>query len=120
VGQRFDEVGLAGAGSDSDRLQHLRSVLPCEVRVTASTHPLFGLLLAAHHFRRVDGVAFLVVTLPDGSPGTIRADVTDVLGAMASEVVGMVLDGDGLRTLRVLVTRLRPARGEPAAAGDDK
>ena len=39
------QVGLAGAGSDGDRLQHFRAVLPCEVRVTATTHPLFGELL---------------------------------------------------------------------------
>ena len=75
-------MGLADSGSDTDRLQHLRVVLPCEVRVTASTHPLSGLLLAARHFRRVDGVVFLVVTLPDGSPGTIRADATELLGTI--------------------------------------
>jgi hypothetical protein len=40
-------VCLGEVGSDSDRLQHLRAVLPCDVRVTASSHPLFGRLLAA-------------------------------------------------------------------------
>lgn len=108
-------------GSDFDRLQHLRVVLPCQVRVTATRHPLFGLLLAAHHFRGVDGVVLLVVTLPDGSPGTIRADATDVLGATAGDASGgMVLDGEGLRALHQLVVRLRPGRGERAWAGDDK
>ena len=44
-------------------------------------HPLFGELLAALAFRRFAGVLHLVVELPDGSPGTIRADATDVLAA---------------------------------------
>jgi hypothetical protein len=96
-------------------------VLPCQVRVTASAHPLLGWLLTAHHFRRVNGVVFLVVDLPDESPGTIRADATDVLGASAEESVGTVLDGDGLRALRAMVTRLRPAHGfGRAGARDDK
>ena len=60
--------------------------------MTAAAHPLFGLLLAAQHFRRVDGAVFLVVVLPDGSPGTIRADATDVLGTAADDRVG---DGSG-------------------------
>ncbi|MGI8946694.1 MAG: hypothetical protein ACR2FV_01690 [Ornithinimicrobium sp.] len=90
------------------------------MRVTSASHPLFGHLLAAHHFRRVDGVVFLVVDLPDGSPGTVRVDATDVLGAPVSEPVVTVLDGEGLRVLQALVARL-PTRGCPAPeAGDDK
>jgi hypothetical protein len=88
--------------------------------VTASRHPLFGLLLAAHHFRRVDGVVFLVVTLPDGSPGTIRADATDAVDATAPDEVGLVLDGEGLRSLRHLVTRFRTRSGSAAEGVDDK
>jgi hypothetical protein len=103
-------VGFPGAGSDSDRLQHLRAVLPCEVRVTAATHPLFGLVVAAHQFRRADSVLFLVVTLPDGSPGMVRADATDVLGGPAVEPGVTVLDGDGVWALRALVARLKPPR----------
>jgi hypothetical protein len=76
--QVADGVRLAGARSDGARLQHLRSVLPYRVRVTASTHPLFGQLLEASAFRRWRGVLLLVVGLLDGSPGTIRADATDV------------------------------------------
>jgi hypothetical protein len=114
-------MGLAGARSDSDRLQHLRAALPCEVRVVAAAHPLFGSLLAAEGFRRVDGIVFLVVRLPDGSPGTIRADATDVLGASTEEPPGTVLDGEGLRALNALMARLRPARRSGrAGAGDDK
>ncbi|MFA6300315.1 MAG: hypothetical protein WC642_14195 [Nocardioides sp.] len=115
--QAGGQVGLAGAGSDSDRLQHLRAALPCEVRVTAATHPLFGLLLAAQHFRRVDGAVFLVVTLPDGSPGTIRADATDVVGGAVDESSGTVLDADGLRQLLVLVSRMQPPRRSGRARG---
>lgn len=112
---------LARSWSDSDRLQHLRAVLPCEVRVTAATHPLFGLVVAAHQFRRVDSVLFLVVTLPDGSPGTVRAVATDVLGGLAVEPGVTVLDGDGVRALRALVARLKPPRRNvPVGARDDK
>jgi hypothetical protein len=82
---------------------------------------LFGLMLTAHHFRRVDGVLFLVVTLPDGSPGTLRADVTDVLGGPADAAAVTVLDGEGVRALRAVVGRLRPTRRDaPAGPGDDK
>ena len=35
--------------------------------------------MRATSFRRLNGSLFLVVQLPDGSPGTIRADATDVL-----------------------------------------
>lgn len=85
--------------------------------MTAAAHPLFGLVLAAQHFRRVDGVVFLVVTLPDGSPGTIRADVTDVLGAAADEAAGTVLDAEGLRALLALVSRMAPPRRSGRARG---
>jgi len=117
--ERDKHVGLAGAGSDSDRLQHLRAVLPCEVRVTAAAHPLFGLLLAAQHFRRVDGALFLVVSLPDGSPGTIRADVTNVLGTAAEES-SAVLDAEGLRLLRALVSRMQSPRGSGRGRGSKR
>jgi hypothetical protein len=103
------QVRLACPGSDGDRLQHLRAVLPCRVRVTAVTHPLAGELLAASGFRRFAGVVHLVVALPDGSPGTIRADATDVLAAVGAEPgpVGVVLDAGGVRALRELVAALR-------------
>jgi len=103
-------VGFPGAWRDPDRLQHLRAALPCEVRVTAPSHPLFGLLLAAHQFRRVEGVVFLVVVLPDGSPGTIRVDATDLGAATGSALTGTVLDGDGVRRLHWVVTGLQTRR----------
>jgi hypothetical protein len=96
--------------SEGDRLQQLRAVLPCDVRVVAETHPLFGRLLAARSFKRWNGVLLLVVELPDGSPGTIRADATDVFGAPGVTGTVSVLDAAGLRELHRLVQRLWSAR----------
>jgi len=83
--------------------------------VTARSHPLFGGLLTAQAFRRVNGITYLVVELPDGSPGTIRADATDVVAGPVGEVVATVFDVDGLKALHKLVLRLR-AR-PPVSAG---
>jgi hypothetical protein len=80
-------------------------VLPAEVRVTAATHPLFGRLLWASGFKRLGGVVHLVVVLPDGSPGTIRADATGVFGEereLPAEP-GTVLTVEGIRQVRLLV-----------------
>jgi hypothetical protein len=100
-------MSFADPDSEGDRLQQLRAVLPCDVRVVAETHPLFGRLLAARSFKRWNGALLLVVELPDGSPGTIRADATDVLGV--GGVVGgavEVFDAAGLRELHRLTQRL--------------
>jgi hypothetical protein len=101
---------LSGATSDGDRLQQLRAVLPCNVRVIAETHPLFGRLLSARAFKRWNGVLLLVVELPDGSPGTIRADATAVFGCGGPQSAASVLDATGLRELYLLVQRLRASR----------
>ncbi|MDT7731629.1 MAG: hypothetical protein QOK45_1882, partial [Mycobacterium sp.] len=108
-------VGLAGPGSEGDRLQQLRAVLPCEVRVVVETHPLFGRLLAAKSFKRWNGVLLLVIDLPDGSPGTIRCDATDVLG-VSEPGPRSVLDGAGLRALRRLVVQVA-TRAEVGVSG---
>lgn len=110
-GQSGGEVGFAGAGSDGERLQHLRLVLPCRVRVTAATHPLFGELLEASGFKRWNGVLLLVVGLLDGSPGTVRADATDVFAGDLVEPTRLVLDSGGLQALRALVTGLQRGPG---------
>ena len=110
-------VGLPGAGSEGERLQQLRAVLPCEVRVVAETHPLFGRLLAAKSFKRWNGVLLLVIDLPDGSPGTIRCDATDVLGVVEPGLRS-VLDAAGLRALHRLVVQLA-ARAEVGVSGVD-
>jgi hypothetical protein len=91
---------------EGDKLRHVRAALPCEVLVTAVTHPLFGSCLTAYAFRHVDGVLHLKVRLPEGLPGLVRADVTDVHGD-GQERPGLVLDVAGLRELRALVLRLR-------------
>ena len=77
------------------------------MRVTASTHPLFGELLEASGFKRWNGVLLLVVALPDGSPGTIRVDATDVFCPDLIEPTAFVLDGEGLRALQALVAGLQ-------------
>jgi len=65
-------------------------------------------------------MVFLVVELPDGSPGTIRADATDVLGEEPVEPSVAVLDVEGLRALARLVTGLRAAARRPGGPGDGK
>ena len=70
------------------------------------THPLFGRLVRASSFKRLNGVLHLVVVLPDGSPGTVQAEATDVLGVERAEGLAVVLDAEGLRALRELVARL--------------
>jgi len=84
----------------------LRAVLPCQVRVTSATHPLSGRLVAARSFTRLHGVLVLVIELPDGSPGTIAAAATDVLGPAEAAGPAVVLDAGGWRRLRDLVAVL--------------
>ena len=110
VPKRLCHMGFPDTHSEGDRLQQLRAVLPCDVRVVAETHPLFGRLLAARSFKRWSGVLMLVVELPDGSPGTIRADATDVFGGGVAEGVAAVLDAAGLRELHRLTQRLFQSR----------
>ena len=81
-------------------------MLPCDVRVTSKTHPLSGRLVAARSFKRLNGVLLLVIELPDGSPGTIPAQATDVLGAVEAAGPGTVLDAAGWRRLRALAAVL--------------
>ena len=85
--------------------------------MTARVHPLFGELLEARGFKRFDGVVHLVVELPDGSPGTIRVDATDVLAVVPGEVVGTALNVEGVQALRRLVVRLSPAGGSTPGRG---
>lgn len=82
--------------------------------MTAETHPLFGRSLAASGFKRWNGVLFLTVELPDGSPGSIRADATGLLGEVEPRAAGVVLDAAGLRELHRLVSAARSVpRGSP-------
>jgi len=63
------------------------------------THPLAGRLVAARSFMRLNG-ELLVIELPDGSPGTIPAGATDVLGSAEAGGLPVVLDAGGWRRLR--------------------
>ncbi len=85
--------------------------------MTSQVHPLFGRSLQATSFRRRNGALLLVVGLPDGTPGTIPADATDVLGAPVATTVTTVLSVDGVRRLRMVLETLAPAapRSRPAA-----
>jgi hypothetical protein len=73
---------------------------------------LFGRLLWASGFTRLNRVLNLIVGLPDGSPGTIRASATDVFGEADSVGLRVTLDVGGLRELRRLTSviggRARP------------
>jgi hypothetical protein len=102
------QAGLVALNQEGDRLRRFRAELPCEVVVTAVTHPLYGCRLRAYAVRHVDGVPHLKVELPDGMPGLVAAEATDALGAEPGGAgAGLVLDGDGLRRLRAVVMRLR-------------
>ena len=85
--------------------------MPGKVRVTSMTHPLFGEVLPCTGFKRWNGVLLLVVGLTDGSPGTVRADVTDVFPLPRGGPSRSVLDGEGIRRLHGLVVPLRRRRG---------
>ena len=76
------------------------------MRVTSRTHPLSGRLVAARSFKRLNGELLLVIGLPDGSPGTIAADATDVLGPAGAAGPPVVLDAGGWRRLRELAAAL--------------
>jgi hypothetical protein len=114
--QPDEQVALAGAGRDSDRLQHLRRVLPGEVRVTSAVHPLFGRVLRATGFKRWEGALLLVVVLPDGSPGTVPAAATDVLGTAPAEAMVSTLSVEGVRRLRRLLAAFGGGGGSRSRA----
>ena len=108
--------GLASANSAGDRLQQLRAVLPCEITVIDEAHPLLGERLRALSFRRRQGVLMLVVVLPDGTPGMVAAEATDVFGGDAVVVARLatMLSVDGVRRLRL---RLARDAGEASTSG---
>jgi hypothetical protein len=59
--------------------------------------------LQASSFTRLNRVLHLIVGLPDGSPGTIRAAATDVFGQSDDDTARAVFDVEGLRALHGLV-----------------
>jgi hypothetical protein len=82
-------------------------VLPCEITVIDAAHPLCGERLRALSFRRRQGVLRLVVVLPDGTPGMVAADATDVFGDAGTVVAGVAttLSVEGVRRLRSRLVR---------------
>ena len=110
-GQRGElgvQAGLVALDQEGDRLRRFRALLPCEVVVTAVTHPLYGCRLRAYALRHVDGVPHLKVELPDGLPGLVAVEATDVPGSeQAAAGIGLILDGAGLRRLYAVVMRLQ-------------
>jgi hypothetical protein len=114
--ERYGQVSFAGAGGDSERLQHLRAVLPCPVKVTSDGHPLSGAVLQASGFKHWGGELLLVVSLPDGAPGTVAADATDVFGTTVMPSSTTVLSVSGARRFRELLTSMGPLDGSPTRA----
>ena len=82
-------------------------MLPCDITVIDDAHPLFGERLRALSFRRRQGVLRLVVVLPDGTPGMVAADATDVFGDAGTVVAGLAttLSVEGVRRLRSRLAR---------------
>ena len=99
--------GLADADSAGDRLQQLRAMLPCDITVIDEGHPLLRERLRALSFRRRQGVLRLVVVLPDGTPGMVAADATDVFGDAGTSASRLptILSVDGVRRLRSRLAR---------------
>src|SRR5216684_399668 len=107
------QAGLVAGDQEGDKLRRFRALLPCEVVVTAVTHPLHGCRLRAYALRHVDGVPHLKVELPDGLPGLVAVAAADVPGSeQAAAGTGLVLDGAGLRRLYAVVMR-RQERDTP-------
>ena len=106
-GGRAHGDGLAGADSAGDRLQQLRAMLPCDITVIDEGHPLLRERLRALSFRRRQGVLRLVVVLPDGTPGMVAADATDVFGDAGTSASRLptILSVDGVRRLRSRLAR---------------
>jgi hypothetical protein len=71
---------------------------------------LFGDVLEASGFKRWNGDSLLVVTLPDGSPGTVRVEVTDLFAGPPEGPTPLMLDGGGIQRLHRLVVTLRRQR----------
>ena len=66
-----------------------------------------GERLRALSFRRRQGVLRLVVVLPDGTPGMVAADATDVFGDAGTSASRLptILSVDGVRRLRSRLAR---------------
>jgi hypothetical protein len=112
MAERLGDHGLPHADSDGERLQQLRNLLPGDVTVVAPTHPLCGERLAAIGFRRKHNELLLVVVLPDGTPGMIAVEATDIFGErVAADGDPTPLSVEGVRRLRALIDTHRDKLG---------
>ena len=93
--------------SAGDRLQQLRAMLPCDITVIDEGHPLLRERLRALSFRCRQAVLRLVVVLPDGTPGMVAADATEVFGDAGTSASRLptILSVDGVRRLRSRLAR---------------
>ena len=72
----------------------------------------------ATSFLRRSGELLLVVMLPDGTPGTIRVDATDVFGEAPPPVgPATTLSVEGMRRFRVTLDALPPRTEPPKRRG---
>jgi hypothetical protein len=107
VSEGLCHMGFAYSDSAGDRLQQLRAMLPCDITVIDEGHPLLRERLRALSFRRRQGALRLVVVLPDGTPGMVAADATDVFGDAGTSASRLptILSVDGVRRLRSRLAR---------------
>jgi len=76
---------------------------------------LSGTVLQAGGFKHWGGELLLVVSLPDGAPGTVAADATDVFGTTVVPSSTTVLSVGGVRHLRDLVSSMKEPGGSASA-----
>jgi hypothetical protein len=64
---------------------------------------------------RLRGIVHLVVTLPDGTPGTIELEATSAAECAGEPQSATILSVDGVRRLRTLLEALSSASGRRQA-----
>lgn len=106
---------LARSRRSGHRLHDFRASLPREITVTALHHPLFGQRLEVRAWSTLRGVVHLVVTLPDGTPGTIELGATSAGGDAIEPQAATILSVDGVRRLRTLLEALSLPSGRRQA-----
>jgi hypothetical protein len=67
-------------------------------------------------FKRVDGTLFLIVGLPDGSPGTIPVTATNILGDEPMVETATALSVEGIRELQAVVASMNAPRRSPSGS----
>ena len=99
--------------TDSDRLQHLRRLLPCEVRAPRRWHPLSG-APCRRHFQADRWIALLGL----GAPRRVAWDRrchSDILWNESVVKLAAPLSVEGIRELRAPVGTMKSQRRSPLA-----